>query len=182
GREPAVPTAVIEAKIVEAARDAARWLAVDDSQWHQAKKFIDDCLIKPNPAVLRRRGITEEQWLEGKLERIRQAVAADEGLATCRHINRAVLPMDGWTPLHAAAAVGNVAVAEALLESSAAVSAWVVDLQGRTPLALAAERGHADVCAFLRHRMEREASISIVGSGAPVDLAGRTPLGWSVRS
>ena len=36
------------------------------------------------------------------------ALRADPSLATSRHINRSAFPMDGWTPLHAAAARGNL--------------------------------------------------------------------------
>lgn len=36
------------------------------------------------------------------------ALRADPSLATSRYVNRAALPMDGWTPLHAAAARGNL--------------------------------------------------------------------------
>lgn len=37
-----------------------------------------------------------------------RTIAADPSLATLRHINKSALPMDGWTPLHAAAAKGNL--------------------------------------------------------------------------
>ena len=36
------------------------------------------------------------------------AIRADPSLATSRHINRSAFPMDGWTPLHTAAARGNL--------------------------------------------------------------------------
>lgn len=35
---------------------------------------------------------------------------------------------------------------------------------------------------FEQERMEAESADTIVGINAPVDLAGRTPLAWSVRS
>ncbi|CAN0115332.1 unnamed protein product, partial [Hapterophycus canaliculatus] len=109
------------------------------------------------------------------------SIAADPSLATLRHINRSALPMDGWTPLHAAAAKGNLEFVKVLLEVPG-VSAWSVDLQGRTALALAVDGGHLEVCLLLKASMERESADTIVGVNAPVDLAGRTPVAWSVKS
>lgn len=50
---------------------------------------------------------------------------------------------------------------------------WVRDLQGRTPLHLAAERGQVDACQFLREAMRREGPLyrDPIGEDAPIDLA-----------
>ncbi|CAM9984768.1 unnamed protein product, partial [Discosporangium mesarthrocarpum] len=184
GTPPRLPGPLSDAMVVGAAKEAAKWLAVDDRTWHQAKKFMDDCmadLSKPHPLILKRKNLTEEEWRSAKLSAIQEAIKQDPSLATCRHINRSVCPMDGWTPLHAAAARGNMEVVQTLL-ATPGVSIWSVDLQGRTALALAAEGGHLDLCILLREQMEAESAESVVGSNAPVDLAGRTPLAWSVRS
>lgn len=43
---------------------------------------------------------------------MKAAIQADPSLATCRSVNRSALPMDGWTPLHLAAARGNLRFVE----------------------------------------------------------------------
>lgn len=46
--------------------------------------------------------------LFGRVDLTQQAaISTDPSLATSRHLSRATFPMDGWTPLHAAAAKGN---------------------------------------------------------------------------
>ncbi|CAM9932737.1 unnamed protein product [Ectocarpus sp. 12 AP-2014] len=190
---PRLPRPLADGMIVEAATEAARWLAVDDRTWHQArrtgfglnlpgKKFMDECIADcPNEKNLNRRKLTPEQWRESKIKSIKASIAADPSLATSRHVNKSAFPMDGWTPLHAAAAKGNVEFVKVLLEVPG-VSAWAVDLQGRTALALAAAEGHLDLCLLLKARMEMESADTIVGTNAPVDLSGRTPLAWSVKA
>ncbi|CAN0388307.1 unnamed protein product [Ascophyllum nodosum] len=182
GTPPRLPRPLADGMIVGAAKEAARWLAVDDRTWHQAKKFMDDCMADcPSERILNRRKLTPDQWQESKVAAIEAALRADPSLATSRHINRSAFPMDGWTPLHAAAARGNLEFVKALLKVPG-VSVWSVDLQGRTALALAAEGGHLELCLLLKERMEAESADTIVGINAPIDLAGMTPLAWSVRS
>ena len=88
--------------------------------------------------------------------------------------------------LHAAAANNNLPVMTLLLNVRG-VSTWVRDLQGRTPLHCAAENvtaatGNIDICRVLRERMAMERpSRDPVGHNAPLDLAGRTPLGRQNR-
>eukprot|EP00752_Nemacystus_decipiens_P018590 g16668.t1 len=182
GTPPRLPPPLANGKIVEAATEAARWLAVDDRTWHQGKKFMDDCTADcPKDRILAKRNLTAEQWRENKKNAIKASLAADPALATLRYVNKSAFPMDGWTPLHAAAARGHLDFVEVLL-SRPEVSPWSVDLQGRTPLALAAAGGHLELCLLLKARMEQESRDSIVGINAPVDLSGRTPLAWSVKA
>ncbi|CAN0095405.1 unnamed protein product [Scytosiphon promiscuus] len=187
GTPPRLPRHLANNKIVEAATEAARWLATDNTTWHQASttrpfKFMDECTADcPTEKTLTKRKMTAEQWREAKVNSIKRAIAADPSLATLRHINKSALPMDGWTPLHSAAAKGKLEFVQVLLEVPG-VSAWSVDLQGRTPLALAVDGGHLDVCLLLKKAsMERESKDTIVGINAPVDLSGRTPVAWSVK-
>jgi ankyrin repeat protein len=121
--------------------------------------------------------MTAEEFHAAKLKKIELELEKDPSIASCRSINAAARPMDGWTPLHAAASVGHNDAIEILLKSGHC-SAWDVDLQGRTPLALAAEAQHRRTCALLRKYMKESARHDVVGAHAPVDLVGRTPLGW----
>jgi ankyrin repeat protein len=54
---------------------------------------------------------------------------------------------NGWTPLHVAAAQGNVEVVRILVEHGADTTALTED--GRTPLLLAAEVGNAEIVRIL---------------------------------
>ena len=88
--------------------------------------------------------------------------------------------MDGFTPLHIAAFHNNIGALKILLEVEG-VTAWVRDLQGRTPLHIAAGKGYDEICALLRNRMANEGPgrHDPVGEHAPVDLAGSTPAGYA---
>jgi serine/threonine protein phosphatase PrpC len=110
---------------------------------------------------------------------LRKLLEFDPSLATCR-ANFDKLGPDGYTPLHVAAHFNNIKALRILFEIDG-VSAWIRDLQGRTPLHIAAGRGHDEVCAYLRERMANEGGgkRDPVGVDAPVDLAGSTPAGWA---
>jgi serine/threonine protein phosphatase PrpC len=103
---------------------------------------------------------------------------------------------DGSTPLHCAARWGNEDVVQLLLSlqnpksQGRLVDVWSRDLQGRVPLHLAAEYEHERVCRLLISTMTESsrsssasspARESVVGSSAPIDLTGTTPLGWASR-
>lgn len=108
---------------------------------------------------------------------------------------------DGSTPLHCAARWGNLDVVEYLLSlkkpqsNEPLVNVWARDLQGRVALHLAAEYEHVEVCKVLMSAMTKTNDISqdirmtpptpakrsVLGSSAPVDLTGTTPLGWASR-
>jgi hypothetical protein len=159
------------------------------------------------------------------LDDINRLCASDPGLVRCRACEMLNLAADGWTPLHAAARWGNVPAINLLLRGFPvdgsshdevdlstqpfprnAADPWALDLQGRTPLHLAAERGFLQACRVLRTAMQRprrlpsiptvslpHAGIVLidnerivqgcdpVGVDAPVDLTGTTPLGWVGR-
>lgn len=89
--------------------------------------------------------------------RLQQAAVGDLGIVT-----QVVLPQ-----LHAAAASGNVEAGTALLDAGA--SAIAADEHGRTPLHIAAEKGHAAMVALL---CSRAAS----GGAASADRDGNTAL------
>ncbi|GAA3032301.1 ankyrin repeat domain-containing protein [Actinokineospora globicatena] len=98
--------------------------------------------------------------LKGTAEQAAAVVAAggDAGLADSH----------GFTPLHLAAQVRNVAVAEVLLAAGAPVDA--VNEYGNTPLFVAVfnSRGHGEAIALLRAHG---------ADPAKVNNAGQTPLG-----
>jgi ankyrin repeat protein/serine/threonine protein phosphatase PrpC len=98
----------------------------------------------------------------------------------------------GYTPMHIAASVGNIKVMRLLIEYNA--STWVLDLQGRLPLHIAAatvflkgsknqieasKKNQIEMCEFLKEEMRKERNQDPTGLFAPCDLAGNTPLGWS---
>lgn len=107
---------------------------------------------------------------------LRRLLEFDPSLATCR-ANFDKLGPDGHTPVHIAAHFNNITALTILFEVEG-VSAWIRDVQGRTPLHIAAGRGHDNACQFLRERMASERR-DPVGVHAPVDLAGSTPAGWA---
>lgn len=88
---------------------------------------------------------------------------------------------DGSTIMHIAANQGCLPALKLFKEKGQGLSFWVRDLQGRTPLHLAAAKGHKEVCEFLRHEMRQERSLDPVGYHAPSDLSGATPMGWAKR-
>jgi hypothetical protein len=105
---------------------------------------------------------------------LRKLLTFDPRLATCRITEMAQLAVDGQTPLHAAAGFGNLAALKIFVEMGASdFSLWVRDLQGRTPLHVAAEKGQDEVCCYLREAMRLERKRDPVGENAPTDLAVR---------
>lgn len=105
-------------------------------------------------------------------EKLRKVLRHDPTLATARIAEMGNLAADGQTALHVAAAAGNVDGLKILLEMGSEASCWIRDLQGRTPLHLAAQNNQTEACVFLRQRMEAERKVDPVGVDAPCDLAG----------
>lgn len=186
------------------------------------------CYKDPPDEAENKRGIfkaCQEKSNPRLLDDITRLCSSDPGLARCRACEMLNLAMDGWTPLHAAARWGNVPAINLLLRGFSksnsdsegvdlsntpyprdAADPWALDLQGRTPLHHAAERGFLQACRVLRTAMQRprrlpsiatvrppHAEIMLVenerlipgcdpvGADAPIDLTGTTPLGWVTR-
>eukprot|EP00606_Chrysophyceae_sp_TOSAG23-5_P000495 GSChrysophyteH2.ASY1.ANO1.909.1 assembled CDS len=118
------------------------------------------------------------------LARLERMLSSRPELVHTRLIELGNFGNDGQTPIHVAAANGNLAVLQVLLASQNA-SVWIRDLQGRTPLHCATENVGAEnyeVCKILRLAMyEERPDQDPVGDCAPLDLAGRTPLGRQNR-
>lgn len=120
------------------------------------------------------------------LPRLRRLLDRNEALVGMRAVELLNVAADGSTPLHCAAQHGNSEVLKEILRrtdprTGKPVSAWCVDLLGRTPLHLAAEWGKHEAAALLRAAMETERHVDPVGARAPPDLSGTTPLGWAAK-
>jgi serine/threonine protein phosphatase PrpC/ankyrin repeat protein len=113
-------------------------------------------------------------------KKLRRWLIFDPTLATCR-TNFDKLAPDGYTPLHVAAKFGNIPALKVLFEVEG-VSAWIRDLQGRTPLHIAAGKGKEECCSYLRKKMASEpGKFDPVGVNAPIDLGGYTPAGYAAN-
>lgn len=158
-----------------------------------------------NPAVMDKTRLLFRSCMHAKPDDILLICNSDPTYVSCRASGLLNIAVDGMTPLHCAARWGKVECVHVLLKEfrlnrednleSVHVSSdpWAVDLQGRTPLHHASEWGHLDVCRILRQYMQERApmyleiednmsieqSFDPVGVNAPVDLTGRTPLGWA---
>ncbi len=123
--------------------------------------------------------------LQKNVDKLTLLLRRRPALLHTRCIELGNLGKDGQTMLHVAASCNNLTMLTLLLETPGA-TAWVRDLQGRTPLHCAVEAVKADnidVCRFLRQKMcDERPGHDPVGAAAPVDLAGRTPLGRQNRS
>lgn len=75
--------------------------------------------------------------------------------------------MDGWTPLHMAAANGHFEVARMLMALQKDKNPKGSTTSGKTPLHLAATNGHLNICILIIENIEEK---------NPIDNAGNTPL------
>ena len=106
---------------------------------------------------------------------MRKLLTFDPSLAMSRTTEMNNLAVDGQTILHVAASFGNVEALKIMVEQGKDVSLWVRDLQGRTPLHVAAQKGQQDCCVYLREAMKLEKQRDPVGEDAPTDLAVSCP-------
>ena len=106
--------------------------------------------------------------------KLRKYFQQDPSLLSSRASTMGNLVPDGLTPLMAAAYVNQLDVAKLIIELDPTTKTHV-DLQGRTALHIAAEMGSLDVVRLLQ-------SNDTLGSRAPLDLLGNTPLGRAVTS
>ncbi|KAL2081407.1 hypothetical protein ACEWY4_023260 [Coilia grayii] len=80
----------------------------------------------------------------------------------------------GWTPLHAAACEGHRAVCAALTERGSMARVGELDVEGRTPLILAAQEGH---CGTVRLLLDRHSPIDQRGYDGHSALSAATLQG-----
>jgi len=125
---------------------------------------------------------------------MKKLLQKNPNLATSFSTDMKTLVPDGFTPLHAAASAGNMEAAIVLLDfeipdanvepkMKKVVSLQTTDLQGRQPLHIASQHGHTKLVSLLRNRLKEELNgVDPIGSQAPLDLSGRTPLGWACAS
>ena len=81
--------------------------------------------------------------------KFRKLLECDPTLSTVRATKLANLAVDGQTPLHVAAGFGNLLALQIMVElgqkhNNNNMSLWIRDMQGRTPLHIAAEKGDDD--------------------------------------
>lgn len=169
----------LQTLVLEAAKSTAETLASTISVWEDTKNFFTLCA---NPSLTSKTQTKMKRKLL-KNPRLFRARAAGLGMVP-----------DGFAPLHCCANAGNLDGIRILLELGGLQSRTGDNeaneeapprlstndrcLQGRTALHIAAERGYLDIVTYLR-------DIEVVcpiGEDAPVDLIGRTPLGWAAAS
>ena len=157
--------------VLKAAVDTAEALASPKAVWTRRKDVFD---------LVSQEKTASNKVVADKMARLQSKVEADPALASSRAAEYAPKVKDGFTPLHAAAEYGNLAVVRTVLDLPG-VSPWSRDLQGRTALHVAAEQGHQDVCELLEAAMQQGSAHAHlpVGEFAPVDLAGLTPVALS---
>jgi len=157
--------------VLKAAMDTAEALASPKAVWTRRKDVFD--LVSQGKTA-------SQKVVSEKMARLHSKLEADPALASSRAVDLAPKVKDGFTPLHAASESGNLTVVQTLL-GLPGVSPWSRDLQGRTALHVAAEKGHQDVCELLEAAMQQCSAHAHlpVGEFAPVDLAGRTPVALS---
>ena len=141
-----------------------------------------------------------------KLEKFSSLIAATPSLLTTRSTDNGTLALDGWTALHAVSSKGNtqllaLIIAEDTRRSTVfnsiipqplqpyATLLNLKDMQGRTPLHIACIHGEYECAALLRTAMsayglavDSSSSFDPIGVNAPVDLSGRTPIGWAAAA
>jgi len=188
-------TSNVESLVLYAAKDLASCVASPPPVWEEHKKLFNFCASTT--------ALSEKQ-----LRKVSRMLKKDPSLANARASKMGFIT-DGFTPLHAAALVGNYEVASILIDFSVengksksniniveekdqmnetqkeyVISLNARDVQGRTALHIASEQGHINLVKLLKSKMtERDPYGKVpLGENAPLDLAGRTPLGWAATS
>lgn len=163
------PSAPLMAAVLRASQETAQCL-----QWSDAEYKVRHDLIRACES--------------GKDEKLPKLLKFDPTLASCRVIGFHSLADDGWTPIHVAAKFNRPAIIAQLLElgrngdNTGPPSVCMVDLQGRTPLHIAAANNSGAAAQVLRAAMKAELNgVDPVGPNAPLDLIGATPLGYAKR-
>jgi len=166
----------LENAVLEAAVDTSRLLASPTLVWESRKKLFDLCA-------------SQKQLKEKQLLKFENKLKSNPSLASSRAAHMLNIAPDGFTLLHTCAASNNVILAEFLLNLKSSdcnlniISVLTPDLQGRTALHVACEKGHVEMARLLkRHLTEELGDLPPIGEDAPVDLIGRTPLGWAMTS
>ena len=160
-------------KVLSAAVDLARSISSPTATWEPIKNFFNLCASTS--------ALTAKQ-----LSKVQNQLQKDPSLIYARSSKMGNVAMDGFSPIHAAAYAGNLAVCDLLITFRPEV-VHILDVQGRTALHIASERGHLDIVSLLKYSMGTEDKngstiVFPVGGDAPVDLSGRTPLAWAATS
>ena len=111
-------------------------------------------------------------------KRLRNMLKKNPALVSSRSTHLGQLVPDGYTPLMATAYSNHTKAAEIILDFAPKTAIWERDLQGRTPLHIAAELGHMEMINLILPKYQPPGVVS----PAPVDILGRTPLGRAVTS
>ncbi len=172
---------ILEARALSAAKGLAEGMLSPPNIWEDVNKFFTLCA-------------SFGQLNEKKLKRVKKMLRKDPSLATARASNMGNLVPNGFTPLHAASFAGNKEVAEILINFEIEekdgqkvtkyhpVDLYETDVLGRTALHVASEQGQIDLVRLLVEKMTERNGLAPLGENAPIDLSGRTPLGWAATS
>jgi serine/threonine protein phosphatase PrpC len=183
----------VERLVLSAAKDLTQSMLSPMHVWEDNKNFMSYCA-------------STTQLNEKKLKKVKKMLQKDPSLANARASNMGNLVPNGFTPLHAAALVGNYDVALILIDFTVEekcdegdisgedvlgdgkvrivhpVNLDARDVQGRTALHIASLYGHVKVVQLLKEKMKERLGVEPLGEHAPTDLTGRTPLGWAATS
>eukprot|EP00605_Chrysophyceae_sp_TOSAG23-4_P001274 GSChrysophyteH1.ASY1.ANO1.1385.1 assembled CDS len=166
--------AELHSMVLQAAKETSAAYLDQDLSLEDRLFLFKACQVPPK----------DEKQLKKTRDRMVYMLARRPDLVQARLIELGNFGNEGQTPVHVAASNNNLEMLQLFLETDPNCS-WLRDLQGRTPLHCATENVHTDnyeVCKVLREVMctacpERDP----VGDNAPLDLAGRTPLGRQNR-
>ena len=113
----------LEQGVLEAARSTARSMKAADSEYMMLQKLVKCCSVDN----------------DSYFNTLKRMITMEPDLALHRTYGLGTTAPDGFTLLHIAAASNNCRAIDFLLNHSL-LKAWTVDLQGRTPLHVAAVR------------------------------------------